>query len=605
MKRSKNDHIRSTISRYFKRRQFTESEMPSRKDLQREQGVKDMSVRRRTRSRTSVDNALSLSSISGDATACDQQFTRMKAFITGAVAPYCTELQPLLFPMFAHTFLEMLCNGQKVPAQKFHERHSDTFKEEKYQAFIKVLKKLEAKSDVLTTKEVIEFRLVVENRHTLNVSEEALDYLMRHLKTEDNMIMLQMFNQYIKTNVIIKADGGLINGRIEMEALPEVCDESQLDRNNQTADGLATLDKPHPELTLEEELSAAIKAVRELPPCLPSICFFTFLNTYQGLCSANISGDKKKLSGCFEDSSISVWNLEPDVLTRSSADCDVSKIVLSADYIHCTEAEIKEKLAQKSNQSAETAKLLGHRGPVYKSRFLADSKSYLLSCSEDSTVRLWNMSSQTNTSIYKGHSSAVWDMNISSTDVWFASCSHDTTAKLWTFDRTFPLRSFIGHTFDVDCIEFHPNNNYIATGSGDKTVRFWCISEGRTVRLLQGHRGSVLALAFSPDGKLLASAGEDRRIRVWDLGTGNVLKDLRGHTDTVFALAFDENSSLLASGGSDCCVRLWDVKRTTDTHQVEGHSSPELLGAFPTKSALISYLSFAPYNVLLAAGASS
>ncbi|KAH9489954.1 TAF5-like RNA polymerase II p300/CBP-associated factor-associated factor 65 kDa subunit 5L [Bulinus truncatus] len=600
MKRSKNDHIRSTISRYFKRRQFVESEMPARKDTQREQTVADLSVRKRTHSRTSTENALSLSSISGDATACDQQFTRMKTFILGASAPYYSELQPLLFPLFAHTYLEMLCNGQKIYAQKFHERHSETLKEENYQAFIQVLKKLEAKSDVLTTKEVIEFR---ENRYVLSLNEDSLHYLMRHLKTDDNMIMLQMFNQYIKINVL-QVDGVLSGNKLEMEPFSEAHEEYQAQKVGPPL-SVSVVDGHQPEPTLEEELAAAIKAVRELSPCLPSICFFTFLNTYQGLCSATISDDKKKLSGCFEDSSILVWNLEPDLLTKTPAECDVSRIVLSADYIHCLEDEIKEKISNRSNQSTETAKLLGHHGPVYKSRFLSDSKTYLLSCSEDSTVRLWNLESQTNVCLYKGHSSAVWDLNTSSTDNWFASCSHDTTAKLWTFERTYPLRSYVGHTFDVDCVDFHPNGNYLATGSGDKTVRFWNVSEGRTVRLLQGHRGSVLALAFSPNGKFLASAGEDRRIRVWDLGSGQVLKDLRGHSDTIFALAFDDTSSILASGGADCCVRIWDIQKSTESQQLESHSSPELLGAFPTKSALLSYLRFAPYSILLAAGASS
>uniref|UniRef100_A0A0B7A1T6 TFIID subunit TAF5 NTD2 domain-containing protein n=1 Tax=Arion vulgaris TaxID=1028688 RepID=A0A0B7A1T6_9EUPU len=591
MKRSKNDHIRSTISRYFKRRQFTESEMPSRKDLRREQPVRDLSVRRRTQSRTSVNNTLALSSISGDTTACDQQFTRIKMFITTAVSPYNAELQPLLFPMFAHVFLEMLCDGHKVPAQKFHDRHSEAFQDEKHRNFLKVLKKLETKSDAMTSKEVIEFR---ENRHVLNVTQETLDYLMRHLKTGDNAIMLQVFNQHIKTNVIQAGCS------VEIDSVPEVLEDSK-----EEVQSIEAVAAPERERTLEEELAAAIKAVRDLPPCLPSICFFTFMNTYQGLCSATISQDKRKLSGCFEDSSISVWNLEPDMIKRSPADCDVSKVVLAVDYLHCTEEEIKEKMNQRVNHSTETARLFGHRGPVYKTRFLTESSSYLLSCSEDTTVRLWDMQSQTNAVIYKGHSSAVWDMNVCSTNIWFASCSHDSTAKLWTFDRTYPLRSYIGHTMDVDCVEFHPNNNYIATGSADKTVRFWSLSEGRTVRLLQGHRGSVLALAFSPDGKLLASAGEDRRVRVWDLGTGHVVKDLRGHSDTVYSLAFNENSSLLASGGGDSCIRLWDIKKAVESHQSESHSSPELLGAFPTKSALISYLSFSPFNVLLAAGASS
>ncbi|GFO46183.1 taf5-like RNA polymerase ii p300/cbp-associated factor-associated factor 65 kda subunit 5l [Plakobranchus ocellatus] len=603
MKRSKNDHIRSTISRYFKRRQFTEGEMPSRKDVRHKQAITDLSVRSQARSRSSVENTLALTSISRDATAFDQQFTRLNVFIMNAADPYKGQLQPLLFPMFANIYLEMLCNGQKVAAHKFHERHCDMFQAMQHQPLLKLLKKLETKSEVLTNKSVAALR---DNCTVLTAGQDTFDYLMRFLKTEDNMIILQVFNQYIQTNVT----SSLSNGKIELSAMPEEKEADPSMAAPETAsnsqDKIGEVDRAQArQHTLEEELASAIKEMHDLPPSLPSICFFTFLNTYQGLCSATLSPDKKRLGGSFEDGSISVWSLEPDTFVRSPTECDPSKIVLSADFIHCTEQEIREKMNHRAIQSTERINLQGHRGAVYKTRFLRDSSPYLLSCSEDCTVRLWDMAPQTNRVIYKGHTSPVWDVNISCADSLFASCSHDTTAKLWTFDRTYPLRSYIGHSMDVDCIEFHPNSSYLATGSADKTVRLWSVTEARTVRLFQGHRGSVLALAFSPNGKLLASAGEDRRIRVWDLGSGHVIKELRGHSDIVYSLAFDENSHMLASGGADCCIRLWDISRTSDSITSEGHSSAELLGAFPTKSALISYLSFSQHNVLLASGASS
>lgn len=37
-------------------------------------------------------------------------------------------------------------------------------------------------------------------------------------------------------------------------------------------------------------------------------------------------------------------------------------------------------------------------------------------------------------------------------------------------------------------------------------------------------------------------------------------------------------------------------------YRQDSHTSPELLGAFPTKSATVTYLQFAQYNLLLAAG---
>ena len=35
-------------------------------------------------------------------------------------------------------------------------------------------------------------------------------------------------------------------------------------------------------------------------------------------------------------------------------------------------------------------------------------------------------------------------------DVYFVSCSHDTTARLWSCDLTYPLRIFAGHTSGVN-----------------------------------------------------------------------------------------------------------------------------------------------------------
>ena len=42
-------------------------------------------------------------------------FLRIKTFLKEAIEPYCVELQALLYPLFVHVYLELLCNGQTVP----------------------------------------------------------------------------------------------------------------------------------------------------------------------------------------------------------------------------------------------------------------------------------------------------------------------------------------------------------------------------------------------------------------------------------------------------------------------------------------------------------
>ncbi|KAJ8317778.1 hypothetical protein KUTeg_004672 [Tegillarca granosa] len=334
---------------------------------------------------------------------------------------------------------------------------------------------------------------------------------------------------------------------------------TSLDLREGTTESLTPVNDTRPKQSeVIQNLQQSIKKVREGAPCLSSICFYTFINAYQGLCTVDISPDKTVLSAGFEDSTVKLWSITPGLIHSKQVQYDPSTLFLAADFWDLQEDPDTES----KTQYREVAIMRGHNGAVYKTCFTSDSK-YLLSSSEDCSVRLWDLETHTNKVCYIGHNYPVWDLDTSSVGSYFVSASQDRTAKLWITDRTYPLRTFCGHTFDVDCVKFHPNCNYIATGSSDKTVRLWSLQDGKSVRLMQGHRGTILAIAFSPNGQYLASAG-----------------------------------------GLDCCIRIWDVRKGTSYNvtQQDSHTSPELLGAFPTKSATVTYLQFSQYNLLLAAG---
>ncbi|KAK6186954.1 hypothetical protein SNE40_006210 [Patella caerulea] len=593
MKRLQREEIMSSVHQYLKRRKFEtassdngddKTSVKNKRVCKQEENLCELSIRRHVKCSSITENVLSYSSISGDVTACDQQFTRLKNFLLEAVEPYRDELKKLLYPMYVHVYLEMLCNGHKTPAHKFYDRHVALFKDDEvHKTVIKTLRKLEAKSDVPGCKDIANFR---EHKFSITMSEESLSYLMRHLKTEDNMIMLQIFNHYLQ--VIVPTSGS----QIELREPDKKEDKKEEGCSQVSGDVTLT------------SLKQCIAKVHDGPSNISSICCFTFLNTSSGLCSVSISADNEYICGGFEDSTISLWSNKPDLLHTQPMSNNPSVISVAADYYTIS----AEDSTTNRKKDVETLKMRGHNGAVYKTCFTHDSQ-YLLSSSQDTTVRLWDMTSHSNVVLYRGHSSSVWSLDISPLG-YFASCSQDRTAKLWCLDRNYPIRSFVGHTYDVDVVKFHPNGNYIATGSGDKTVRLWSVQDGRSVRLLQGHHGSILAMAFSPNGEFLASAGEDRRIKIWDLSSGSLFKEFRGHSDTVYDLSFNQQSTLLASGGMDCCVRMWDVRKNREPKPEskmssgigEGHTSPELQGAFSTKSTSITFLQFTKNNLLQVAG---
>ncbi|KAG7603409.1 Transcription initiation factor TFIID subunit 5 [Arabidopsis thaliana] len=326
---------------------------------------------------------------------------------------------------------------------------------------------------------------------------------------------------------------------------------------------------------------------------MPSVSFYTFVNTHNGLNCSSISHDGSLVAGGFSDSSIKVW--------------DMAKIGQAGSGALQAENDSSDQSIRPNGRRSYTL-LLGHSGPVYSATF-SPPGDFVLSSSADTTIRLWSTKLNANLVCYKGHNYPVWDAQFSPFGHYFASCSHDRTARIWSMDRIQPLRIMAGHLSDVDCVQWHPNCNYIATGSSDKTVRLWDVQTGECVRIFIGHRSMVLSLAMSPDGRYMASGDEDGTIMMWDLSTARCITPLMGHNSCVWSLSYSGEGSLLASGSADCTVKLWDVTSSTKLTKAEeknGNSNRlRSLRTFPTKSTPVHALRFSRRNLLFAAGAIS
>ncbi|KAK3028589.1 hypothetical protein RJ639_038379 [Escallonia herrerae] len=336
---------------------------------------------------------------------------------------------------------------------------------------------------------------------------------------------------------------------------------------------------------------------------LPSVSFYTFINTHNGLNCSSISHDGSLVAGGFSDSSVKVW--------------DMAKLgQQTGSYMSTQWHQGENDLAPTDNVLGSSSGkrcyslYLGHSGPVYSATF-SPFGDYILSSSSDSTIRLWSTKLNANLVCYKGHNYPVWDVQFSPLGHYFASASHDRTARIWSVERIQPLRIMAGHLSDVDCVQWHANCNYIATGSSDKTVRLWDIQSGECARIFIGHRSMVLSLAMSPDGRYMASGDEDGNIMMWDLSSGRCVTPLVGHTSCVWTLDFSCEGSLLASGSADSTVKLWDVTSSTRVPKTEeaksGNTTNRLrsLRTLPTKSTPVYALRFSRRNLLFAAGALS
>lgn len=596
MKRAGKEHVQIAVATYLKRRRFPECES----EVQKEKTV-DVStaiVRMAADAEASAANVCSFGGITLDPIAYEQQFQRLVTFIRDAAEPFRAELMHTLFPVFTSMYMDMLCCGLRTQAHKFHSRNQSVFVNlPNYKSTIEIINNALAKCDqdskVSLQTELSKLR---ESRYNVTMSLGTLHYLQQFLKQSDNMLTLQVLNSCIAMEILPDGQASMTEGGTDVKPLAALCSRPAAGIKDEAS---VTLLKQHAD------------RLRRLPPVVGNVCLYTFINAYQGLCSATISADSRMLCGGFEDSSIRLWSLtQESMLQARPTNVDVSSIHLAGDYVE----DINENNVFIGKYDAkETITMRAHSGTVYATSFTNDS-GYLLSASEDMTVRLWNMESFTNAAVYRGHTQAVWALALGSCGDYFATASRDRTARLWSLDRTFPLRTYAGHTQDVDCVRFHPNGNYLATGSLDHTVRLWNVQDGRLVRLMTSHKASVLALAFSPNGQLLASAGEDRRVKLWDLASGQLLKDMRGHSDCVYCLSFSPDGCMLASGGLDCTIKVWDVRygvagfATTSevtSADANGIATSEVLASFSAKSNAVHFLRYGKQNVIEAAGATT
>ncbi|XP_041989256.1 transcription initiation factor TFIID subunit 5 [Aricia agestis] len=577
-------------------------------------------------------------------------YDSLKKFIENSLDVYKYELSTLLYPVFVHMYLILILYDHTEHALKFIEKFGPD-QEDYYQEDLKKLAIVKSK-DQIKGNELAE--IYSTNKFEVQLSRDASTLLKRYLhEQKSSPVLINIINNNIQIEVhdgpgrtqsqVRATAGGLlgeagrnenrskvfygllkepdiqvlpppIEDEEEVEETPDKPKKKKAKRDNifmkkpKSDPNAPPNDRiPLPELKENDKiekgraLREASKRVQLGPESLPSICFYTLLNSGHTAICADICDDSTLLAVGFNNSTIKIWTLTTVRLRGMKSAEKLQDIDREAGDV------LVRMMEEKDRDTCRT--LYGHAGPVFKVGF-DPYRTMLLSCSEDSTIRLWSLLCWTCLVVYRGHVWPVWDVRWSPHGHYFASSGHDRTARLWATDHHQPLRIFAGHLADVDCIQFHPNSNYVATGSSDRTVRLWDCSMGTQVRIMTGHKSTPFTLAFSVCGRWIASGGGNGEIIVWDLSTGLPTSHLPlMHTAPIHALAFSRDGTILSSGSLDCTIKLWDFAAVTDESTAEENANNSvqkedklLLMSFSTKSSPIKNLHFTRRNLLLAVG---
>ncbi|ETO08836.1 hypothetical protein RFI_28551 [Reticulomyxa filosa] len=123
-----------------------------------------------------------------------------------------------------------------------------------------------------------------------------------------------------------------------------------------------------------------------------------------------------------------------------------------------------------------------------------------------------------------GHSDIVNNAKFSSDGKMIVSCSNDHTIRLWDVKSRKEIKRFEGHTDHVTCACFSPNGSIIASGSKDCTIRLWDVKSGKEITQLMRSEW-IVDMQFSPNGQFLKFFSHDFNIQIWNLQIGGKIND--------------------------------------------------------------------------------
>ncbi|KAF8822656.1 putative notchless [Cardiosporidium cionae] len=218
------------------------------------------------------------------------------------------------------------------------------------------------------------------------------------------------------------------------------------------------------------------------------------------------------------------------------------------------------------------------------------------------------------TASLEGHTEAILAVSFSPDGESLATSSGDTTVRLWDLTTQTPRFTCKGHTNWVLCVSWSPDGKLLASAGMDSTIRLWNPSTGISQgRPLSGHKKAITCLAWEPlhlveispstspsprlvrgfrkvyrvyiqsDEKLSIaifclifssdSASKDFTLRIWDTFRGVTLVCLTSHTHVVSQVRWSgEDNGYIYSASRDSLIKVWDPNDGKLLRDLKGHA---------------------------------
>jgi len=196
----------------------------------------------------------------------------------------------------------------------------------------------------------------------------------------------------------------------------------------------------------------------------------------------------------------------------------------------------------------------------------------LVAGGDSGLIQAFDVKSRAILKTWKEHKQPVWVTQWHPTELTdLMSCSDDRTVRLWDLPSDKSVMRFDGHQDYVRCGAFMPaQSGLLVSGSYDQTVRLWDSRAGGKAAMVFKHAAPIEAVLPMPSGTAVL-ATSDNVISVLDIVAAKPIQMLRNHQKAVTALSLANNGDRLLSGALDGHVKVFE---TTGWNVVGGLKYP-------------------------------
>ncbi|KAG8437391.1 hypothetical protein GDO86_008186 [Hymenochirus boettgeri] len=262
----------------------------------------------------------------------------------------------------------------------------------------------------------------------------------------------------------------------------------------------------------------------------------------------------------------------------------------------------------------------GHKDAVNCCHFCFDD-SKLISCSNDKTVQLWDISRCSSVHVFGDeHKASISECNLTLDNKRMVTSSYDKTVKLWDMESGQVIWSacmeglinscsvsyngklivccldienslciidsatasrvvYINdhHSSTITKCRFDPEIERVCSVSSDRSIKLWDMKAQRTtINITKAHSNVISDCEFSSNGHILCTTSWDKSLKLWNINAGDfrlggpgVLQ--KAHKGSVSACVISKDMSVVVSGGYDKSIVLWDMNAASKKHILKGH----------------------------------